>query len=228
MMQNLRTILDRKALPPAIHDIVKEFDKSFGSDVRGTLTSDQFFGLTFQQKEEMTSLSTEVRNLLTACFPNSQRKSTMFPRSAHLHQRLDYRGYTFAMASSSARDSLVMFRSPENEKKTLMGSISTIFSLRSIDSGNFRDKEIYLVVNRFNRVAEGPRSSIFREFRSVLGALYSSHDPTPTLVRLDEVDGQFCRVETEYGDNIFQALPMEKVCVSLPSYLVSRLKGCIL
>ncbi len=211
-MQNLRTTLNDTALPPAIQDIVKAFDKNFGSDVHGTLMSDQLLHTTARRKAETTSLTKEVRNLFLSWFSNDP---AVFTCTARLHQRLDHRGYTFAVAGCSIKDSYIMFQSPHDKARLLMGSIRTILSLHPKSESGSRDEEIYFVVNQYHRVAEGVRMSIFQEFRSVLGALFSSQNSTTTLVRLDEVKGQFCRVETEYGDSVFQALPMNKV--RLPS-----------
>lgn len=213
-MQNLRATLNETALPPSIQSIVKAFDKEFGNNVQGTLLSDQVLGVTAQQKREMALLPEGARKLFLSRFPNYLSGSAAFPSISRLYRRLGYHGYTLAMASCVMKDSFVMFQNPQDNTRTFVGSIDLIFSLSPADEDDLCEDDIYLVVNKYSRVDAGMRSLIFRDFRSVLGQLYSSKVELtqPVLIRLCEVKGQFCKLETEYGKNVFQALPMDKVC----------------
>lgn len=209
MMQNLRAILNPSNIAPAIEEVVSEFDKAFGSNVQGTLFSDQLSGMSMQRGGKMSSLSQEVRELFLARFSKPNHRAGILAYSVQLYQRLNYHGYTYATSNSSARDSYIMFQ-PRNASDWRAGSIMQIFCLPSVD-GEYREEDTYLYVKEYSRASSDIVPAIFEEFPAALGYLFCSNSTSSIVLRLDEAMGQFCFAETEYGPHVFQAVPLKKV-----------------
>jgi hypothetical protein len=89
------------------------------------------------------------------------------------------------------------------------GSIHHIFSLSP--TNDELEEQIFLHVKKYNNVSSRMVPAIVQEFPNVLGQLFSLNQTSFIVLQLEEVDGQFCFAKTDYGSNIFQAIPANKV-----------------
>lgn len=89
------------------------------------------------------------------------------------------------------------------------GCICQIFSLPSLE--NTFEEEFFVYAKEYARAPSGVIPRIMQEFPMASGKLFSTETNLSIVLQLDEVIGQFCLAETDYGPDIFHAIPMEKV-----------------
>ncbi|KAJ3567228.1 hypothetical protein NP233_g6497 [Leucocoprinus birnbaumii] len=208
MMQNLRSLLNEVTLPSSVHSIIEEFDKTFNSNVKGTLLSERL-NEALRGVPIEGSLSLAARNLLIKRFKSESRKILNLPQP-QLYCRIYTHGYSFAISTVSLKDSRIMFTKKKSGKWSL-GSITEVFSLPS--RGGLSGDDLFFCVENFADVTEAeyiPVRTVVTDFPEVLGQFFSLSKKTAALVRLDEILGQVCLGQTDYGDRVFQALPMKK------------------
>ncbi|KAJ3566227.1 hypothetical protein NP233_g7126 [Leucocoprinus birnbaumii] len=205
MMQNLCNIVHRATLPPRLHAFIDHFNKTFGNKISGTLFSDQGYDVHEETKGKNSWVSNEVKELFVHRYLSWKTKFPVLPSHlAKTYRRLHYNGLTLATTDCSAKDSHIMARRRTEGLGWAACRIIEIFSLSSDADG------IFIYAEEFKKAMGLEIRAPFTEFPIILGGLFSLQSPSCVILRLDEVLGQFCLAETDYGLDVFQAIPMEK------------------
>ncbi|KAG2745834.1 hypothetical protein P692DRAFT_20849864 [Suillus brevipes Sb2] len=125
--QNLRALFCAEKLPSELRELIPEYKRVFEGDIRGTLVNDM---LAYDEHF------------------NSRYAEVTWSEQAFQHTYITRLGETFATASASARDSLVVYRSHNKERR--YGRIHNIFSHTQRGEDNIQRSLTFFVVAPFD------------------------------------------------------------------------------
>ncbi|KAJ3571368.1 hypothetical protein NP233_g3797 [Leucocoprinus birnbaumii] len=194
-----------------VHSVISKFNKAFKSSLEGTVVSEQLKENLNDNSPITGSFSERVCNLLTARFKSEKQNVSNLP-IPQFYGRINKYGYSFALSSTSIKDSRIMFTKKPKSGIWSLGSIIQIFSFSSGEG--LPGDQTFFCVEEFADITEAEFvlvRGVTRDFPEILGRFFSLQKKTTALVRLDEILGQVCLAQTDYGDSVVQAIPMNKV-----------------
>lgn len=228
MGQNLRSLFCTQQIPPEIHSIIPEYDRTFHADIRGTfLTDDLAFDDTFQKlDEEITWAPTDQLRLPKAVYKLLQQWCAnhdgsdnigFIPPSAFLRRKVVRLGQTFQTSSISHGDSKIIYKTEASHTGWAAGDIQEIFSHTRVDSKDKKHTSTFFVVDEYAALsAEHGHHDHYSTYQFIGCRLFYRHDLTKrVLVPIDDVSSHFASLpwlmeDSELQEACILAYPLER------------------
>jgi hypothetical protein len=223
--QNLRSLFDAQLLPSSMHSIITEYDKTFNSDIRGTLLQDNlaFDDLTkldddhTKENTRLEALPHEYHKLLQQWVQKHDQEAKSIPTHAIMSSKFRRFGQWYQTAASSPRDSHILYK--DSTSMTSAGRIRDIFSHTRYRRDGSETTEIFIIVDVYKHLSPIHAAfDLYRNFPDVAGQIYyKEFSGQPVIVSCGAVLSHFvCTPEDVPGIDrqCIHALPLDKVCKS--------------
>jgi hypothetical protein len=223
MAQNLHALFNEQQLPPTLYPLILEYERTFQSDIRGTLLSDNIsFDVRFRQRGEeidwtprdLSKVPKEVQVLLQEWIQDHSLGSSLsVPLSVYMRQKITRLGQNFRTSKTSKGDSNVVFKQSRHENWSA-GSIKLIFSFEQTARTNEKFIKTFFLVDEYPPLSPDQISvDHFRKFPAVGGRLFNKESSNrAVLVSIDEVA---CHAATSLynvsDEEFIHVLPLDKV-----------------
>ena len=229
MTQNLRSALNTQQLPNSIHPIIAHYEKAFQSDIRGTLLHDNLvfhndtLGLDTAAPKQtpVTSLSNEYHDLLQRWIHHREGGSNFREPSSRrvvFMTKFQRFGQVYQTATSSPRDSYIIYKNLSSTPLECAGRIRDIFShTRSTKDGNSRT-ETFFVIDPYERLSPShAKFDLYRKYPIVGGEIFYNSFYSPVIISSSDLVCHFARTPQEQTGiklECFHALPLDKASES--------------
>lgn len=221
MTQSLRSLYNISQLPMELHPLVDKFTTIFNHDLRGTLLSEDSDNHASDPDLRGTegTLSMEIHRLLVSWLETQDPRQFLSLSRKVSYHRAVYNHVLYRIHQRSPPDSHILYDANESFVGR-PGYIEQIFTHERETIRHERIRDVFVVVRPYESIImNGPQSGIFQlspKFSFVPGFLFRKVVSTPILVHLKQIHGHFGFALTDYDngshDQIFQAIPLAKVC----------------
>jgi hypothetical protein len=213
--QQLRALISKQSLPPALHPLVDLFKSCFQPKMRGTLFTD-ISAFTASAHPPSASreypLTLEVRSGLLSWFSDNQLQMHV-PYNATPIKSILHRGASYKPAKVSKGDSNVLIENVPGDWRA--ARIHSIFTVKAFE-GQIQENRTFIAVQKFARLSSADAvHDLYRRYPLVGGRIYYDElHPKIEVVMLDEITAHFAmtpQVCSKIKRPHIHVLPLDRV-----------------